>query len=379
MGASISKGIYSLKNFDDDPGVNLDETESSFLTEIYSMYMESEMITVPEKMIVQDINVFNSNIPEHLAWIKLKGRDTNVAVFGFLAKKFQAMKQNQIYSVKYENALGKCLVFVGAIIKKHSLDPLNVSVSVNLLIPYDEFKSSKIIEKNLQKSLKSFYFQGMAIKSKLVGFKCFPEGYGGFINRVDLYGLNWLKEKKIAVLMIGHRNCTCLIFEQGNLLHGETIRSGFFDLIKDIQNNSIGQNTKDLEFLVPKISRDLSKSSEILSCLIKANNQENQKNELEKIKTAINNSREKFWNLLSNWLEGQIPSYLNEIMIFGGASQYFQPELEQYYSWIDIDWAVDTANEIQDLLFSEMTNNDKLPYRFIDAFGLHKHMSKINN
>lgn len=370
MGASISKALYNVKSLSEFDDHQCRENKT------YSMYMDSEMIRVPEKMVKDESFGNFVSTPENSAWIKLKAKDANVVAFGLLARKFQALKQNQIYSVKYENALDKCLAFIGAIIKKHNLNPLKINVIINLLIPYDEFKSREIIKNNISKSIKNFYFQNIAIKSKLVKFNCFPEGFGGFVNRVDSYGCEWVKDKKIAVLMIGHRNCTCLIFEKGNLFHGETIRTGFFDLIKDIQSNSIGQNINDLEYVVPKMNKDLNNSSKMISCLIKANNKKNQKNELEKIKTAIINSREKFWIMLSTWLDSQIPSYLNEIMIFGGASQYFQLEINQYYSWSNIYWAVDTANEIQKSLFSEIDMEDKLPYRFVDVFGLHKHISK---
>lgn len=370
LGASISKALYTIDKFEN---LSMQRTTS----ETHIMYMSSEMIKLPQKMLEPE-NVSNLvGTPEDAAWIRLSSKDTNVTLFGLLAKKFQAMKQNQIHSVKYENALDKCLAFIGAIIKKHNLNPLRVKVNLNLLIPYDEFKSGEVIKRNIHKSIKSFYFQDLVIRAKLDEFDCFPEGFGGFIYRVDFKGQEWLKDKKIAVVMLGHRNSSCLIFERGSLLSGETIRAGYFDFIKDIQNNSIGQKLEDLEFLIPRIKKVSSESDRILNSLIKANKKQNQNTELKSIKNAINLSKEKFWNRLSNWLDYQIPSYLNEIMIFGGASNYFQEEFQKSYHWSNIYWGDDTINELKQLSFTELEHEQNLPHRFIDVFGLHQHVSKI--
>ena len=131
MGASISKGLYSLSNPE-----NINTCQTNPQTEIsktYYMYMDSEMITIAEKMIgLLDFgNAVNS--PENFAWIKLKSKNANVTVFGLLAKKFKAMKQ--IHELKYENALDKSLAFSGAIIKQQNLNPLNIKVSLHVLIP----------------------------------------------------------------------------------------------------------------------------------------------------------------------------------------------------------------------------------------------------
>lgn len=369
MGASISKALYSFENLEEES----QETEAS---KIHLMYMDAEMITISEKM-VENLDFWNmGDVPENYAWIKSKPKDNKVTAFGLLAKKFKAMKQ--IHLVKYENALDKCLAFIGAIIKKHNLNPFQIEVNLNLLIPYDEFKSRDIIHQNLRQNIQNFYFQTLEIKSKLGEFNCYPEGFGGFINRAYSQKKNWLIEKKIAVLMIGHRNCSCLIFEQGNLFHGETISTGFFDLIKDIKNNSIGQKIEDLEFIIPKISSDLNQSKDILSSLIRGNKRKNQQSELKKIKSAVENSREKLWNIIFNWLDSQIPNYLHEIMILGGAAQYFQEELKECFDWSKIDWSLDLANEIDDLFFKNYDRDDKLSFRFIDVFGLHKYMMTID-
>ena len=370
MGASISKGLYNLST----PEKNNLQTEIS--TTNHYMYMESEMITISEKMIGL-LDFENSvNSPENFAWIKLKSKDSNVTAFGLLAKKFKAMKQT--HEVKYENALDKTLAFIGAIIRKHNLNPLKIEVALNLLIPYDEYTSRENIQKNIQKNIQNYYFQDTLIQSRLITFNCYPEGFGGFINRASSKNQSWLKEKKIAVLMIGHRNCTCLIFDRGSLFHGETISTGFFDLIKDIKSNSIGQNLDDLEFIIPKYFEDLEQTENILFSLVKAHKKQNQKMELQKIKSAIHNSKQKLWNIISIWLDGQVPNYLHEIMILGGAAQYFQKELKDCFSWGNIDWSTDIAKEINELFFSEFEREDKLSFRFIDVFGLHKFLTKDN-
>ncbi len=65
-------------------------------------------------------------------------------------------------------------------------------------------------------------------------------------------------------------------------------------------------------------------------------------------------------------------------MILGGAAQYFKEELKDCFDWSNIDWSVDLAKEINDLFFSNFQPEDQLAFRFIDAFGLHKYMNKVD-
>jgi len=362
-GASLTKACYTI-------GTNIqDEFDTD---KIYFMKMGSEMISVPSKMIEADKLSLQKDQPEDAAWIKLKAKDVNATTFGLLAKKFQAMKQLQIYSVKYENALEKCLAFIGAIISKHKLDKTNIKVIVNLLIPYDEHNSSSLIENDLKNKIKSYYFQGDRITAQLVRFKCFPEGFGGYANRVATNGENWAKDRIISVLMIGHRNCTILVFEKGKLLKADTIRVGFFDLIKNIQRYTINQSIDELEYIIPMVHYNPKKSSQILSSLVRGNSAKNRKAELEMINLAIENSKEMLWNKLVNWLNSHVPNRLNELMIFGGVSLYFRENFENLFSWINIYWGGDVIKEINELFDFNNEPNGHLSLRTIDVYGLHK-------
>ena len=208
----------------------------------------------------------------------------------------------------------------------------------------------------------------------LIQFNCYPEGFGGYTNRVLRNGETWAKDSVVAVLMIGHRNCTSLVFEKGKLISADTIRTGFYDLIRDVQVNTISQSIEDLEYLIPQLNKNSSKSSEILSSLVRANNSKNREAELDLIISAIDDSREKLWNKLVSWLENQIPNRLNELMIFGGGSYYFKDNLESFFSWINIYWGKDVINEIDRISGSNNELNSQLSLRSIDVYGLHKYL-----
>lgn len=360
VGASIGKAIYSLKSSNPQRAAN----------EFHYMYMDSEMIEVTESMLIDFETPHLVDSPEKSAWVKWKAKDEKIYAFGLLAKKLKARKK--IHAVKYEDAIGKCAAFIGAIVKKHSLESHQLDLIVNLLIPYNELKSRQTIEANLKKTLPRFYFQNILIKAKLVQFRCLPEGFGGLLNRVNLRGRQWLSQSKIAVIMIGHRNCSCLVLEQGSLYHGETIDFGFFDLIKEIQKNSIGQNVNDLEFIVPLIGKNGANADKVLPALLRSSSSDNKEKELISLKETISNSRQKIWQLIANWLDGQIPKALNETMIFGGASHYFHEELEKFCGWSNIYWGKDIADKISNLESEELPNSTNLAIRFIDVYGLHK-------
>ncbi|WP_036486856.1 hypothetical protein [Myxosarcina sp. GI1] len=360
VGASISKAVYTL-----------DSVESS---QIYYMYMDAEMIVVPEQMLQSfefDWNLVDA--PEHSAWIKSRSKALEVFTFGLLARKLKAQKQ--IHLIKYENAVEKSLAFIGAIAQKHNLSQ-KLTINLNLLIPYNEFESRVILEESIKKAVKSFYFRKTSIKGKLTQFFCLPEGYGGFLNRVNLKGYDWLKNSKLAVIMIGHRNCSCLVFERGTLNNAATIDLGFIDLIEEIKKHSIGQKLEDLEEVIPLIGLNTEKINKLLPALLRSQNKSNQEIEFEKLKITIINSRQKVWTSIKSWLDGQIPSMLHETIVLGGAAQYFCQEIEEFLKWTDIHWAKDTANEINNVLFSEIDDSQNMPLRFIDVYGLHKHIIK---
>jgi hypothetical protein len=364
LGASTSKGVYDfISGKRKTTGVM---TIGSMVSQIPISFLRQETVVCAE--------------PENLAWIRYKQKDKNVILVGEIAKKYNSLI-GSIDEVKYEKGIDKCLAFVGAIIVKHQLNPKDIEVTFNLLIPRDETKSKELVEETLRKKMSSFVFQNRLIEADLVKFVCCSEGLGGFFRRLEYLeeGKEWVKNKKLAILMLGHRNCSCIRIEEGGIQNAETIRLGYFDYLKDIQKNTIGQKIEELEIVVPKLGKDEENNDKVLATLIKSSNSKNRSVELKEIKKAIAESRKRFWYQLSNWMDSQVPQSLDEIQIYGGVSVELEQELFNKFNGTSsaLYWGKETVEEMKNLPFAEYLVEQGLCRRFIDVFGMHKEFCTI--
>ena len=354
LGASSSKGMYSLHS-KNNPEVNT----------VNSIAMEPEIVEVPISLLKERLKCDAK--PENVAWISYRAKDEEAVMVGTLAKKY-VLKGNCIENVKYESATDKCLALIGAIAVKHELLEIpesKLEICLNLLIPSDEKHSKKILEKNLRNSLKRFYFQERAISCKLMAFSLFVEGTGGllhFIGQNQSYD-----EKTIVVLMLGHRNCSCLILKKGDFIH-DSVRLGYFDYVQSIKERSIGQKIEDLEYAMPQIDRDPDNSEFWINSLIRGNISANQEEERNRLISAIEVAKKLHWKKVSNWLDAKIPRRLDKMLVLGGASLSFKEELSKEFSWIEkINWGEDIVAELE-----KFGVEKSMVDRFADVFSLHK-------
>ncbi len=354
LGASASKGAYTIYSENDRTS-----------NQIEFMTMGSEIAKVPTSILQSAIEI-NSQA-EDVAWIKSKSKDNEGIAIGTFAKKY-ACKEEQIENVKYEFAVDKCLAFVGAIAYKHGVTELP-DIMFNLLIPSDEKESAEVLRKNIAAKIKSYYFKDTLVRGKITSCHINIEGTGGILNRIG----NRASKGKIVALMLGHRNCSCLVLDRGNLSHS-CIRLGYFDYLKSIRENAIGQKFEDLEYVIPRIEKEPEPKirDKWLNSLIKGTRSSNQKEEKKKLETAIANSRKLHWTKIANWLDTQIPDRLDEILILGGASGSFRKELSEYL-WADLSWCEDVIEELKTI---GKLNEEDLS-RYVDVFGLHKQYSNI--
>ena len=132
LGASASKGIYSIKD-ENDPLTEKTKT----------IVMEPEIAKIPIDLLKEKTN-FGVR-PENAAWISYKARDKEGVAVGTVAKKY-VLPGEQIESVKYQFAPDKCMAFIGAIATKHGLKDTEIDITLNLLIPSDEKQSKEALE-----------------------------------------------------------------------------------------------------------------------------------------------------------------------------------------------------------------------------------------
>lgn len=361
IGASLSKGITTVSKGE--------ETVTGVIE------MDSDVFEIDSQILRKQEYLENTN-PESRAWIASCGRKgarkkgTAVAV-GTLAKKFNDIKDSQIEGVKYEYAVEKILAAIGVAVERYELILEGIECHVNLLIPSDEREGKEAIEKNLKREIKKFQFGGKIIKAKLVELNCSVEGTGGLFYRIGQQkNPMWVNQAKIAILMMGHRNCSFLTVEQGGYSKRETVRIGYFDILKNIKKASIGQKMSDLEQIIPQIVND--NKQRYFKALIRGERKNNQSDEFKKLENSYDDAHQIYWQQLKQWMEAHIPNHIDEVLILGGVAHKFRSNLEEYLGWTNLYWGDTAVEEIAGLFPERFTTDRILAYRFVDVYGIHK-------
>lgn len=352
-GASQTKSVYSLSSL-----------SSQSLPQL--MLMESEVFRV-STVVINDLKI-DYGKAEDRVWISTKKKSKEIYALGLLAKDFQA--RNQLNALKYESALYKILGIVGAIAHKHQLsNPFDLELLV--LLPFNEFTSRQWLEESLKECLPTFYWCGKEVNVTLSKFQCLPEGYGGVSFLLRSFGEQWLQNRRVAVLMFGHRNTSFLRFERGSFQEGRVSNLGFYQLLQKIVDRSAGQDVESLLPIIYRLGNDLHVDSPLVRFLLKSKEVKHRKLEAKQLVKTIVTSRQEYWRLLEDWLKSVVPRSLHEIIILGGGAQYFRLELSDRYSWTNIHWCDNLAEEIiaQFNLSKTVEEQNILCYRLIDIYS----------
>lgn len=304
---------------------------------------------------------------------KRKKNDSIVAV-GLLARDLKA--QYRMDALKYEGAIYKVLAIVGAIAQKHNL-PSTLTANIGVLLPWGEYRSRQWLTELLSKALKSFYFRGQHLKVEVKHISCLPEGFGGLQLRVSEQGESWLQNRKVAVLMFGHRNTSYLWLERGGLREGKTTELGFHQLIQKIVERTPGQYDVDfLTSIVYRLGKNIIPENKLLHTLLQSTQDKNRNREIVQITRVIRSARQEYWSLLKNWLDSVIPSSVHEVICLGGVAQYLRPEIEQQFAWTSLYWADEIIPQIKKLhLPVPLDQQQDLAYRLVDVYGYSNYMS----
>ena len=303
-----------------------------------------------------------------------------------------------------------------------------LKVCLGVLLPWNEYSDRKRFQSQLEVMLASYGFRDLWLKVKLERLLIRPEGSGMASIRVRSRGLDWFRQRKIGVLMLGHRNVTALYFEQGQLKKGDSPLLGFSVLLDRVVELTSGLDRERLmaamfqgmnanleriyrfspstgyqRWKVEKSHPDWQKVDEV-KALATAKHPALQAAEVADLAAAIESATVDYWERLSKWLGRALPLSLDEVMISGGAASFLQPELEDYYNcrvcvkvenqsepnacyllsyeqdvtrfnwkrpFVEVIWGADSCAKITSVLGLTRVEKDLgLPIRLIDVFGL---------
>jgi len=360
QGSSASKTLYQVNN--GRTGV---------------VVMEPQILTLPQSSIASykdSRGALNNALPENDAWLSFKKTADDCMVLGHLAKQFHGT--SKLTQLKFEQGAAKLMAIIGAIIQKEGLDP-EIEVAVATLLPFGEYVNRDQLKEQFQKEAKNYYFRNQKINVYTDEFKCLPEGAGFIASYARKHGEDWFAQRKIVVLMCGHRNTSLLVFDKGSLTHeSQTTGLGFIKLVESVMQRS---SLDDAELLTPAIynmGAHISADNPNLRILLKSFHPENFQREADALVGVIETAREEYWALLANWLESAMPKQLDEMIIAGGGAYYLKDRLDQFLGWAEPAWNADERSEGLQNLLSPYPDSESLLVRFRDVYALHFAMYK---
>ena len=299
----------------------------------------------PEKIVtyLDRKSSLGSPAPEREAYLKWQER---VFVVGDLAREFDP--EDRTSEQKYENALYKVAAAIGVIVSKLKLKlgKKKLELHLGVLIPWDEYNDRSIFEERLRKVLAGFEFRGVSLFCSIGSILVRPEGGGVAATYIRQHGTDWLHEKKIAVLMFGHRNVTALYFDRGKL-SGDSPLLGFTNFLDAV----IERKSLDRELLsnavmdtIARGYKDTHPQNESynhypdwgnyppIKGLARAKDIELNGQECKLIVEAISVATREYWEKIEKWLGKTIPGAVDIVIISGGAGKFLEPDLEGYFN-----------------------------------------------
>jgi hypothetical protein len=198
-----------------------------------------------------------------------------------------------------------------------------------------------------------------------------PEGSGFARAVMQEYGeRDFTRSDAIAVLMMGHRNSSFLLFSRGQVdrERSRTNHLGFVKLVDEVATQTSGQDRASLTEALYDIGSDIQPDNAFIRSLIKSTDPRNQDREAERIAKAIQMARKQTWKAIREWLNENCPTRLDALVIGGGGAHYFKPELDEEFHWAKPQW-MELPKECRPALeeWSNTNNLESLERRVVDV------------
>ena len=373
-GTSLSKILYVI-----------DEGTVKWMT------MGAEYLALPSES-AESLPINNGmGKPEDNAWVRLSKSGECHAV-GFVANNYRGI--SSIKKLKHESLIFKILAAVGAIAQTEKLGN-NFKLELGILLPYSEYLIENDWLVELKTALASFYFQTQRFKIKLARYSCKPEGYGIAKYSSLLNNADYFLEGNTAIIMLGHRNTSCLFFRRGSISKPEsgTTDLGFYTLLDKLIEKAPGLSRSDiLKAISNKFEESYGRTSNnqtyfnykefssaiIFDLLVKAAEPELLQKKSEKLKQSYSTSLDEYWTLLENWLSELLPraTEIDALVLAGGSCDLLHSHFRRYsYSLGVQSFENNASDELKRyLLYSEDPRKERfmrenLAKRFADAWG----------
>lgn len=330
----------------------------------------SEVAAIPRETLEEVQNGYwgEGNLESRL-WVATKGGES-YAVGRFARQRFKS--QIDLSLPKTELAVPKILSALW-ILKEHFNLSNNFYIRLAVLLPAGECSTidrQELVDL-LKPSLTAFSTPTGKMSVKLFANPVVkPEGGGLLLHYKSLQGEEF-SAKSVGILGIGFRNANLLICKDGTIAESDRITSdlGFYSLIqrcKEIVGSTVDE--VELATVVAKVGQDIN--SRIISKYLQKINKEQRK---DSFIDAIARSQTMYWTLLINWFKHVHIDSLDELVLYGGTSEYFREKLQNHFQ----DRVERLSWHAEAIVPPELFNNKifekeqlGLEFRFIDCWCL---------
>ena len=380
-----------------DPGTSLTKAlyKSGRKGALKYLTMDSQLHPVGVERFARFNKTSDLGKPEDNAWLQTNNSDCFLV--GRLARESRA--STSIKLLKYESMVPKILAVIGAIALKEKLSGF-IKLELAILLPYGEFEDRGVLEQELERSLSKFKFQGSEYKVELQRSGFFPEGFGIFSSRAQNNSPELIQGETSAILMFGYRNTSLLLFKNGSfsLEESGSTELGFYNF-SDLLIQQASGLTRDaiqsaiytgVERVINQgLGEDKSVTKIAVGDLVRVRDPRRVDVEKRRLRRAVAYARKEYWQLLKDWLDEVLPGqrHLDLLIYTGGTSGFFEEELKGYLSNKYSKICVGSTDEMEQELLSvlglsdlalEKFEQEQLPLRFADAWGIFKRFAKFN-
>ncbi|WP_013325717.1 ParM/StbA family protein [Gloeothece verrucosa] len=288
--------------------------------------MEPEMIQVPRELLSEyDAGV----LPKDCAWVGLGGKYLAV---GYLAR-CQATVTPMLSQPKMSLAIPKIAAAVWVLKEMFNL-PSQLRLSLATVLPPGEYKDKDNLESALKEALKVFETPTGKMRVNLVEFDCKPEGGGLFMYHKAKRGKENIYNTNVAVVMLGYRNISTLVFNRGKKGEYLTTDLGFAKFIRGVIKETAGYNDQSLTPALALYGD--GRSDEPLTKVLRYRDKADKEDELIRLKKAIVAVRRQYEIQVANWLTDVLPPDVGEVLLCGGTADYLKKMLFELFSDKDI-------------------------------------------
>ena len=283
------------------------------------LVMEPEIASVQPELLDRYQSVNQDAYPEKVAWVQL---DDEIAAVGQFAQNFAG--DMGLVERKERRAIHKILAVLGSIQERLQLSERTAAI-LSVMLPVTEFSDRKKLQSSIQEAAASFTFRGKALSIEFQKLQILPEGFGLFLTlRAELIKQQINpRNRNILVLMLGHRNLSLLIFQNGVLQ--DTSRSdgpGFFNAVKIAASlQGLPEGTPHLTEAIAMNHASLRVAGQLMPINLKATNLA---------------AREGYWKQVKTYLENHLPGGEYDVIVAGGAGTVIETELNTLFQQMDL-------------------------------------------